>query len=98
MNPDLLGPLMFVVAFVLIFTGYPVAFSLGGTALLLAVCWLLEPWRRLTQVASACGKGMREEGLRGIGAVGCMEPLIIIAVLSLGAGVFALRLWLETGP
>ena len=36
MNPDLLGPLMFVVAFVLIFTGYPVAFSLGGTALLFA--------------------------------------------------------------
>jgi len=72
--------------------------ALGGTALLLAVCWLLEPWRRLTQVASACGKGMREQGLRGIGAVGCMEPLIIIAVLSLGAGVFALRLWLETGP
>jgi len=36
MNPDLLGPLMFVVAFLLIFTGYPVAFSLGGTALLFA--------------------------------------------------------------
>ena len=33
---DLLGPLMFVVAFVFIFTGYPVAFSLGGTALLFA--------------------------------------------------------------
>ena len=36
MNPDLLGPLMFVVAFLLIFTGYPVAFSLGGTALVFA--------------------------------------------------------------
>ena len=36
MNPDLLGPLMFVVAFLLIFTGYPVAFSLGGTALIFA--------------------------------------------------------------
>ena len=33
MTGDWLGPLMFVVAFVLIFTGYPVAFALGGTAL-----------------------------------------------------------------
>jgi len=33
---ELLGPLMFVVAFVLIFSGYPVAFCLGGTALLFA--------------------------------------------------------------
>ncbi len=33
---DLLGPLMFVVAFAFIFTGYPVAFSLGGTALIFA--------------------------------------------------------------
>lgn len=37
MNLDLLGPLMFVAAFALIFTGYPVAFSLGGTALLFAI-------------------------------------------------------------
>ena len=29
-----LGPVMFVCAFVLIFSGYPVAFSLGGTALI----------------------------------------------------------------
>ena len=36
MNPDLLGPLMFGVAFLLIFSGYPVAFSLGGTALIFA--------------------------------------------------------------
>jgi tripartite ATP-independent transporter DctM subunit len=33
---DLLGPLMFVVVFALIFSGYPVAFSLGGTALFFA--------------------------------------------------------------
>jgi tripartite ATP-independent transporter DctM subunit len=33
---ELLGPLMFVVTFALIFTGYPVAFALGGTALLFA--------------------------------------------------------------
>ncbi len=33
---ELLGPLMFLVALALIFTGYPVAFSLGGTALLFA--------------------------------------------------------------
>lgn len=36
MNPDLLGPLMFGVAFLLIFSGYPVAFALGGTALVFA--------------------------------------------------------------
>ena len=36
MNPDLLGPLMFGVAFLFIFSGYPVAFSLGGTALIFA--------------------------------------------------------------
>jgi tripartite ATP-independent transporter DctM subunit len=34
MNPDLLGPMMFGFAFLLIFSGYPVAFSLGGTALI----------------------------------------------------------------
>jgi len=36
MNPDLLGPLMFGAALLLIFTGYPVAFALGGTALIFA--------------------------------------------------------------
>ena len=36
MSGDWLGPLMFVVAFVLIFSGYPVAFSLAGTALIFA--------------------------------------------------------------
>ncbi len=36
MNEDLLAPLMFVGAFVLIFTGFPVAFALGGTALIFA--------------------------------------------------------------
>ncbi len=33
---DLLGPLMFLGAFLFIFTGFPVAFALGGTALLFA--------------------------------------------------------------
>ena len=33
---DWLGPVMFVVLFVLIFSGFPVAFSLGGTALIFA--------------------------------------------------------------
>ena len=33
---ELLGPLMFLVAFGLIFTGYPVAFALGGTSLAFA--------------------------------------------------------------
>ena len=36
MSLDWLGPAMFVVAFGLIFTGYPVAFALGGTALIFA--------------------------------------------------------------
>ena len=37
MNPDLLGPLMFGAALMLIFTGYPVAFALGGTALIFSI-------------------------------------------------------------
>ncbi|MDX1548486.1 MAG: TRAP transporter large permease subunit [Rhodothermales bacterium] len=36
MTPDWLAPLMFVGALVLIFSGYPVAFALGGTALVFA--------------------------------------------------------------
>ena len=36
MGPDLLAPLMFAGALLLIFTGYPVAFALGGTALVFA--------------------------------------------------------------
>jgi tripartite ATP-independent transporter DctM subunit len=37
MTPNLLAPLMFVMVFLVIFTGYPVAFALGGTSLLFAV-------------------------------------------------------------
>ena len=36
MSLDWLGPAMFIVAFGLIFSGYPVAFALGGTALIFA--------------------------------------------------------------
>lgn len=36
MSGDWLGPLMFIGALVLIFSGYPVAFALGGTALVFA--------------------------------------------------------------
>lgn len=36
MSDSILGPLMFAVAFFLIFSGYPVAFALGGTALIFA--------------------------------------------------------------
>ena len=36
MSGDILGPLMFAVVFLFIFAGYPVAFSLGGTALIFA--------------------------------------------------------------
>lgn len=39
---DILGPIMFVVVFVLIFLGYPVAFSLGGTALVFALIGYYE--------------------------------------------------------
>lgn len=37
MNHELLGPLMFLAAMLLIFSGYPVAFCLGGTALVFAL-------------------------------------------------------------
>ena len=37
MTGDILGPLMFAAALALIFTGYPVAFALAGTALIFAV-------------------------------------------------------------
>ena len=37
MGPEWLAPLMFAVALVLIFSGYPVAFSLGGASLIFAV-------------------------------------------------------------
>ncbi len=37
MDPDLLGPLMFIAVLTLIFTGFPVAFAIGGTALIFAV-------------------------------------------------------------
>ncbi len=36
MSGDWLGPLMFIGALILIFSGYPVAFALGGTALVFA--------------------------------------------------------------
>ena len=36
MSGDVLGPVMFAVVLVLIFSGYPVSFSLGGTALIFA--------------------------------------------------------------
>ena len=37
MNPDLLGPLMFGAALILIFSGYPVAFALAANGLLFFV-------------------------------------------------------------
>jgi tripartite ATP-independent transporter DctM subunit len=37
MTPNVLAPLMFVTVFLVIFSGYPVAFVLGGTSLLFAV-------------------------------------------------------------
>ncbi|HZL85470.1 MAG TPA: C4-dicarboxylate ABC transporter, partial [Candidatus Krumholzibacteria bacterium] len=37
MSTNWLAPVMFLVSLVMIFTGYPVAFALGGTALLFAI-------------------------------------------------------------
>ncbi len=42
MNEELLGPLMFLITFCLIFTGYPVAFSLGGTALIFGFIGVMQ--------------------------------------------------------
>ena len=44
MNPEYLGPMMFFVAFASLFSGYPVAFTLGGTALTFAgiALWMGE--------------------------------------------------------
>ena len=44
MNPEYLGPMMFFAAFGCIFSGYPVAFTLGGTALTFAgiALWMGE--------------------------------------------------------
>jgi len=44
---DALGPLMFVVTFLLIFSGYPVAFSLGGTALIFAAIGIAQGYFEL---------------------------------------------------
>ena len=66
---ELLGPAMFVVAFALIFTGYPVAFSLGGTALIFAAIGVsldVFEWSLLT------GFNLR--------VFGVMENLILLAV------------------
>jgi len=55
MNPELLPPLMFLVTFLLIFSGYPVAFSLGGTALLfsfIGVSQGLFDWALMTAFPS----------------------------------------------
>ena len=66
---ELLGPLMFVAAFALIFTGYPVAFALGGTALAFAFVGVqaeLFEWTLLN------GLPLR--------IFGVMENLILLAV------------------
>lgn len=62
--------------------------------------WLVEPQRRLVSVIGACSAGISERGLKGFGAVGCAEPLLIIVGLSMLAGVWTQRAFLETlkGP
>ena len=42
MHQDILGPIMFACVFILIFSGYPVAFSLGGTAVIFAAIGVLN--------------------------------------------------------
>ena len=41
MHDEPLGPLMFVVLFLLIFAGYPVSFCLGGVALIFGALGIL---------------------------------------------------------
>ena len=64
------------------------------------VNWLVEPRRRLVEVVGACSAGISERGLRGFGAVGCAEPLLIIVGIAVFAGAWTLRLFLENlkGP
>ena len=56
MAGDWLAPLMFVGALALIFSGYPVAFALGGTALLFAGIGVevgLFDWALLMEIGRA---------------------------------------------
>ena len=64
-----LGPAMFVVVFGLIFTGYPVAFSLGGTALIFAVIGVAFD---LFEWSFVAGFNMR--------VFGVMENMVLLAV------------------
>ena len=54
----------------------------------------------LNQVVGACSAGISERGLRGFGAVGCAEPLLIIVGGAALAGAWTLRIFLESlkGP
>jgi len=62
--------------------------------------WLVEPRRRLVEVAGACSAGIAEHGLRGFGAVGCAEPLVIIVAIAVFAGGWTLRVFVDNlkGP
>jgi hypothetical protein len=62
--------------------------------------WLVEPRRRVIEVVAACSTGIAEQGLRGFGAVGCAEPLLIICGIAVLAGAWTLRVTLESlkGP
>jgi hypothetical protein len=57
-------------------------------------------WFCLEQVVGACSAGISELGLRGFGAVGCAEPLLIIVGGAALAGAWTLRVFLESlkGP
>lgn len=62
--------------------------------------WLVEPGRRVVEVVGACSAGISERGLRGFGAVGCAEPLLMIIGIAVLAGAWTLRVFLESlkGP
>lgn len=62
--------------------------------------WLVEPSRRLVEVVGACSAGISTHGLRGFGAVGCAEPLLIIIGVAVLAGAWTLRAFLRSlkGP
>ena len=55
--------------------GKLVGMAVGGIVVAGFLSWLLEPRRRLGEIAAACSEGVSERGLKGLGQVGCAEPL-----------------------
>jgi hypothetical protein len=73
-----------------------VVISLGLCFTLVLFWWLLEPASRLKDMRAACDAGLNHQGFpRGLGAVGCAEPLLLLLVLVLLGGGAAAQRWLE---